>query len=99
VSCRGSGLLTLTAIDELGGVSDDMTDDQEEDAEKEGVAYLYLIFGIITAFSLMFIVFKVPETKGKTPEQLRGIDQPKGLMYSDDALVNSPLINHHNISV
>lgn len=47
-----------------------MTDDETQDAQKEGVAYLYLIFAIITAISLVFIQVAVPETKGMSPEQL-----------------------------
>ena len=61
------GLLTLTAIDGLGGVKDNMTDDQTATAETKGVGYLYLIFAIVTAISIGFVTFLVPETKGKEP--------------------------------
>lgn len=37
------GLLTLTAIHGLGGVTADMDDDETSTANKNGVAYLYLI--------------------------------------------------------
>lgn len=62
------GLLTLLAIDGLGGTKDSMDDDEKDDAQKRGVAYLYLIFGILCLLSLLFIMKYVPETKGKTPE-------------------------------
>jgi len=64
------GLLTLTAIDSLGGVHSGMDDDAQNAAEKKGVGYLYLIFAVITACSLIFIHLIVPETKGKSPDQL-----------------------------
>ncbi|KAJ1435556.1 general substrate transporter [Ochromonadaceae sp. CCMP2298] len=66
------GLLTLTAIDELGGVENSMDDDETADAQKKGVAYMYFIFASITALSLVFMHFFVPETKGKTVEELSG---------------------------
>jgi hypothetical protein len=59
-------MLTLTAIDALGGVKSGMDDDEEKDAEKVGVGALYLVFGGITAAALVFIHIFVPETKGKT---------------------------------
>lgn len=98
--CCDIGLLTLTSIDALGGVKGSMNDDQQEDAEKNGVAYLYLIFAVVTAVSLFFIFFEVPETKGSTPEQLRGIAEPKGStgVYADDSdSVLSPLV--HRVKV
>eukprot|EP00599_Poterioochromonas_sp_BG-1_P004192 CAMPEP_0173143058 /NCGR_PEP_ID=MMETSP1105-20130129/6453_1 /TAXON_ID=2985 /ORGANISM="Ochromonas sp., Strain BG-1" /LENGTH=504 /DNA_ID=CAMNT_0014056559 /DNA_START=22 /DNA_END=1536 /DNA_ORIENTATION=+ len=65
------GLVTLTAINGIGGASDDMDDDSEkEDRQKVGVGALYLIFGGISAACVAFIVLFVPETKGKTPEDL-----------------------------
>lgn len=60
-------MLTLTAIDGLGGVHGGMDDDAEADAQKRGVAILYLLFGGFTAASLVFIHTMVPETKGTTP--------------------------------
>jgi succinate dehydrogenase hydrophobic anchor subunit len=57
-------MLTLTAIDGLGGVSDDMTDDNQKDHEKIGVGALYLVFAGMTAACFAFIYFYVPETKG-----------------------------------
>lgn len=59
------GLLTLTAIDSLGGVKSGMDDDAQSKAETKGVGYLYLIFGILTACCVIFVQFLVPETKGK----------------------------------
>lgn len=60
------GLVTLTAINGIGGASDDMDDDSEkEDRQKVGVGALYLIFGGISAACVAFIVLFVPETKGE----------------------------------
>ena len=71
------GLLTLTAIDGMGGVTDDMDDDDSiADKEKSGVAYLYFMFAALTAVSITFIYYIVPETKGKTPEQIMGLAAP-----------------------
>ena len=61
------GLLTLSAIDMLGGRKSSMDDDEESDAEKKGVAYLFVIFGAICFCSQLFIRFYVPETRHKTP--------------------------------
>jgi hypothetical protein len=63
------GLLTLTAIDGLGGVKKSMDDDEVASAEKNGVAYLYFIFAAFTVMCLLFMHACVPETKGTTPEQ------------------------------
>lgn len=64
------GLLTLTAIDALGGVTKSMSDDEVSNAEKIGVAKLYFIFAMITAAGFLFIQIYIPETKGKTPEEI-----------------------------
>jgi hypothetical protein len=58
------GLLSLTAINDLGGVKNGMTDDETADAQKKGVAALYYIFAGITVASLVFFHLIVPETKG-----------------------------------
>lgn len=58
------GLLTLTAIDGLGGVKNSMDDDEVAQAEKKGVAYVYIIFAAFTVLALMFMHAYVPETKG-----------------------------------
>ncbi len=58
------GLLSLTAIDDLGQVEDDMTDDETADAQKKGVAALYLMFAGFAALALLFMHTIVPETKG-----------------------------------
>lgn len=65
------GLLTLTAIDGLGGVTKSMDDDETASAEKNGVAYLYFIFAGFTAICLAFIHICVPETKGTNVDELR----------------------------
>ena len=57
------GLLTLTAIDGLGGLRSDMTDDEASKAEKNGVGYFYFIFAGTSFISLVFILYFVPETK------------------------------------
>jgi MFS family permease len=57
-------MLTLTAINGLGGVKSDMDDDEQKDAQKVGVGALYLVFAGVTAASLAFIHLYVPETKG-----------------------------------
>lgn len=64
------GLFTLTAIDGLGGVKSSMDDDESAKAEKKGVAGLYLIFAAFTFLCILFLLFFVPETKGKTIEEL-----------------------------
>eukprot|EP00604_Paraphysomonas_vestita_P001944 CAMPEP_0174821704 /NCGR_PEP_ID=MMETSP1107-20130205/9207_1 /TAXON_ID=36770 /ORGANISM="Paraphysomonas vestita, Strain GFlagA" /LENGTH=521 /DNA_ID=CAMNT_0016039023 /DNA_START=23 /DNA_END=1588 /DNA_ORIENTATION=+ len=62
------GLTTLPAIDFLGGTKSSMDDDETSDARKEGVAYMYIILAGICFLATLFIVFFVPETKGKSPE-------------------------------
>eukprot|EP01040_Poterioochromonas_malhamensis_P015305 gene15305-17114_t len=58
-------LVTLTAINGMGHVTDDMDDDnKKEDGQKVGVAALYLIFAGLSAACIAFIYFLVPETKG-----------------------------------
>ena len=58
------GLLTLTAIDGLGGVKSNMSDSDKSAAEKNGVAYVYFVFTGFTVLGLVFIHLLVPETKG-----------------------------------
>lgn len=64
------GLLTLTAINGLGGVKASMDDDETQNAQKNGVGILYAIFVVINITALLFIWVVVPETLGKTPEEL-----------------------------
>lgn len=75
-------LLTLPAIDGLGGVHGGMDDDAEASAEKKGVAILYLIFAGFTACALVFVHALVPETKGRSPEDLG--DVSKSLLSAQD---------------
>lgn len=76
------GLVTLTAINVMGGVRDGMTDDEESHAEKKGVAFLYLFFAAMCLVANLFIYFYVPETKGKTPSAfLSDIQSP--LLYQE----------------
>jgi hypothetical protein len=62
------GLFTLSVIYGLGGVSSSMDDEETNDAEKNGVAYLYFILAGVCIFAITFITFVVPETKGRKPE-------------------------------
>jgi len=79
------GLLTLTAIDGLGGVTDSVDDDDEiAKREKAGVSYLYFMFACLTVAALAFIQYVVPETKGKTAEQLMGMRAPLLMSIEDD---------------
>lgn len=66
------GSLTLTAIEGLGGVKNSMDDDAKTQHEKKGVGWLYAIFVLVNIAALMFVHFVLPETKGKTPEQISG---------------------------
>ena len=82
------GLLTLSAIDGLGGVQSGMDDEEKEDAEKKGVALMYFVFAGITALCLAFLHLYVPETKGKTPEQILNLGKAgvmKPLLAEGDA--------------
>jgi MFS family permease len=78
-------LLTLPAIDGLGGVKGDMDDDEEANAQKKGVAILYLVFAGFTAVSIVFIHMLVPETKGKSPEDLQ-VQHATPLLATEDKL-------------
>lgn len=80
------GLLTLPAIDGLGGYNSNMDDDEQTKAQKTGVAMLYFIFAMITIAGISFITTMVPETKGKTPEELTG--GPIGLLLNDGGKTN-----------
>eukprot|EP00981_Chlorochromonas_danica_P010210 scaffold3058_cov165-Ochromonas_danica.AAC.1 len=59
-------LVSLPAIDGMGGVRSDMDDDAQASAEKKGVAFLYIIFAAFTVANIVFVHALVPETKGKT---------------------------------
>ena len=62
------GMLTLTAIEGLGGTTSDMDDDEKDKSSKKGVAYLYFIIAGICFASVLFIMRYIPETKGKHPQ-------------------------------
>eukprot|EP01039_Chlorochromonas_danica_P003074 gene3074-3357_t len=93
-------LLTLIAINGLGEVKSSMDDDEEADAQKKGVAYLYFIFAGITAVTLVFVVTYVPETKGMNPEeeynQKHEIQQPDFVPSSAvvDSTISVKLLNN-----
>lgn len=64
----------LQAINGLGGVKDDMDDDDKvADRQKTGVAYLYLVFGLMSVVCLVFLQ-TIPETKGGRP-----FDEPNAI--------------------
>ena len=77
------GLFSLNAINGLGGVSDDMSDDEAADAEKKGVSYLYIIFACVTFVACVYIHFSVPETKGSKPEDFQ--DSVSAPLITDDS--------------
>ena len=84
------GLLTLTAIKELGGSEARMDDDETNDANKKGVAFLYGIFAVISACAYTFISVHVPETKGKNPKDFMHSASDSEEDEEDNAL--SPLL-------
>ena len=53
-----------------------MDDEETEDSEKEGVAYLYILFTGMCIVTTVFIYVIVPETKGKSPEDFQASDKP-----------------------
>ena len=53
-----------------------------------GVAYLYLIFGILCFVALMFIQWFVPETKGKSHEDFLEADSS----HDDKINMSKPLL-------
>jgi sugar porter (SP) family MFS transporter len=73
-------MCTLLAIDALGNVTDNMTDEESSAAKKRGVGYLYLIFSVVTFFSTIYIALRVPETKGKSPEDFIRNDERISLL-------------------
>jgi len=76
------GLFSLEAINGLGGVSDSMSDDAVQNAEKKGVGYLYIIFASTSCLACFYVWFQVPETKGKRPEDFQAEGQ-RGLLDGD----------------
>lgn len=78
-------MCTLLAINSLGGVTDSMTDEEASFAKKKGVGYLYLVFSCITFVSAAYIAIKVPETKGKVPEDFITSDERAGLLDKSKA--------------
>ena len=65
-----AGILTLSAINGLGGVSGGEDDDAKTKSQKTGCGVLFFIYCWIAVACLMYMHFRVPETKGRTPEQL-----------------------------
>lgn len=62
-----AALLTLSAIDGLGGVNSHMTDDETKDAEKEGAAKLFFLCFFTCFASIVFIYYVIPETGTDIP--------------------------------
>lgn len=87
------GLLTLTAIKQMGGSNAGMDDDETNDANKRGVAYLYAIFAVISAAACAFISAHVPETKGKQPKDFMEHSEGEGEGDDHDA-ARTPLLAH-----
>jgi MFS family permease len=65
------GFLTLTAIDGLGGVDASMSDTTKTNHQKTGCGILYFIYTVFAVVSLIYMHFELPETKGKTAEEMR----------------------------
>ena len=61
----------------MGGVTDSMTDDSTiKQRQKTGVAILYFIFAGFAVLCLGFLHVYVPETRGKTAEELNSMENP-----------------------
>jgi hypothetical protein len=84
----------LPALDALGGENSSQTDDQQAQHEKKGVGMLLFICFFIDLAILAFLIFVVPETKDKNPNQLtRGsinISRSSSLVKLDST-ITSPL--------
>jgi len=86
------GFLTLTAIDGLGGAEASQDDTTKTQHQKTGCGILYFIYTVFCAFSLLYMHYELPETKGLTAEEMRparetltegdGVHNP---MYGDNA--------------
>jgi sugar porter (SP) family MFS transporter len=63
------GFTTLTIVETIGESYEGSDDDDENN--KAGAAWLFIIFGIVTATCLVFMHTFLPETKGKTTEQIQ----------------------------
>ena len=68
------GLLTLTAIEGMGGYKSSQSTDQQNNHLKSGCATMFVLYAILCLGFVYFIHKYVPETKGKTPEQIMGDD-------------------------
>jgi sugar porter (SP) family MFS transporter len=73
------GFTTLTIVESIGAAYEGSDDDEQNN--KAGAAWLFIIFGIVTATCLAFMYAFLPETKGKTTEQIQeelGADVTEG---------------------
>lgn len=70
-----AGLLALTAIYGLGGVSASQSDNTRTDHQKTGCGIFYFIYSVLCALALLYMHYELPETKGADPETMRGNDE------------------------
>lgn len=80
---------SLLTINALGGVKSSMSTDETQEAEKHGVAYLYIIFAIVSCVSCGYIYMIVPETKGKKPEDFADASSAPLLTTESSSLYNN----------
>ncbi len=78
--CRLVMFANLSACVLMSG--HDLTDDEIAADQKKGVGYLYFIFAGFTLAAVIFMYFCVPETKGKSPEDLMGHAVHTPLLHS-----------------
>ena len=84
------GLLTLSAVDGLGGYRSSMSDDEQLDAQQRGVGIILLICGVLSFVSLVFSYYYIPETLGLDPEEFNIKDD----RYTNNIITSS---SNHNL--
>jgi len=65
------GFTTLTIVETIGESYEGSDDDEQNN--KAGAAWLFIIFGTVTATCLVFMHAMLPETKGKTVEEIQEV--------------------------
>jgi hypothetical protein len=70
-----AGLLALTAIDGLGGVSASQSDTSKTNHQKTGCGIFFCIYSVTCCLALLYMHFELPETRGADPETMRGNDE------------------------
>ena len=78
------GLLTLTAIERMGGEHDSQSADEQNKNLKLGCAIMFTLYSILTFIAMIFIHNVVPETKGKSPEDILGDERTKVLAMNQN---------------